>query len=135
MTPPAETEPPGDRFVTVAWVYDRCELALLLSLFEARGIWVVQVGAQHVSVDWTLTLALGGIALRVRAADAPAALALLAGLDRPAQRRAVFVESRLLDVALMVAMLIALWLPPPAKLPAHFALGRADLSRRGEAIA
>jgi hypothetical protein len=127
---PAEAEPADDRFVTVAWVYDRCELALLLSLFEDRGIWVVQVGAQHVAVDWAITMALGGVALRVRAADALAACELLAGLDRPAPRRAVFVDNRLLDVALMVAMLIAFWIPPPAKLPAHFAFDRDAVLRR-----
>jgi hypothetical protein len=129
---PAEAEPPDDRFVTVAWVYDRCELALLLSLFEDRGIWVVEGGAHHIAANWTLTLALGGISLRVRVADAPAAWDLLAGLDRPEPRRTVFVDNRLLDILLMVAMLVAFGLPPPAKLPAHFAFDRGAVARRAE---
>jgi hypothetical protein len=127
-----EAAPPEDRFVTVAWVYDRCELALLLSLFEDRGIWLVQVGAQHVAIDWTLTMALGGIQLRVRAADAPAALALLAGLDRPEPRRCVFVDNRLFDMLLMLAIVVAFGLPPPAKLPAHFAFDRSGIARRAD---
>ncbi len=129
---PAEFEPPDDRFVTVAWVYDRCELALLLSLFEDRGIWVVQAGAGHIAANWALTFALGGIALRVRAADAAAACDLLAGLDRPEPRRSVFVDNRLLDILLMVAMLVAFGLPPPAKLPAHFAFDRSSFARPKE---
>lgn len=125
-----QAEPADDRLVAIAWVYDRCELALLLSLFEDRGIWVVQVGAQHVHVDWAITMALGGVELRVRAADAAAACEMLAGLDRPAPPRFVFVENRLLDVLVMVAMLVLFWLPPPAKLPAHFAFDRAAVARR-----
>ena len=34
----------GDRLETIAWVYDRSELVLLLSLLEDRFIGVVQVG-------------------------------------------------------------------------------------------
>jgi len=132
MTSALEDALPDDCFVTVAWVYDRCELALLLSLFEDRGIWVVQVGGHHVAIDWAITMALGGVELRVRGADAEAARNLLAGLDRPERRRCVFVDNRLLDTLLMLAMLVAFWIPPPAKLPAHFAFDRAAIARRAE---
>lgn len=123
---------PDDCFVTVGWVYDRCELAFLLSLFEDRDIWVVQVGGQHIAADWVITMALGGVELRVRAADAAAAQDLLAGLARPEPRRCVFVDNRWIDLLLMLAMLVVFGLAPPAKLPAHFALDRAALARRAD---
>ena len=119
----------GD-FVTVAWVYDRSELSILLSLFEDRGIWVVQVGAQHIAIDWSLTVALGGVELRVHAEDAEAAWDLLAGLDRTAPRRRFFLDNWLLDIALMLALFVATGMPSPARLPATFVLGPAATVRR-----
>jgi hypothetical protein len=74
------------RFETVAYIYSQSDLALLLSLFEHADIHVQKIGHWHASVQWDLTTALGGIALRVHEEDGDDARALLAGLDFPPYR-------------------------------------------------
>ncbi len=120
----------GGDLATVAWVYDRSELSLLLSLFEHHDIWVVQVGAQHIAIDWSLTVALGGVELRVHAEQAEAARALLAGLDRRAPSRRFFLDNRLLDILLVLVLFASTGMPSPARLPASFVLGPAVAARR-----
>ena len=107
-----------DRFVTIAYVYSQAELAVLLSLFEHENIWVVPISRGHISVQWTWTLALGGVEIRVHEADIEAALAILAGTSRELFRGHFFTDSRALDIALVVLMLLVLLVPPPARLPA-----------------
>src|SRR5438128_1652481 len=92
-----------DRYATVAWVYDAGELALLFSLFEWAEIPVVPQGYYHASVQWDFIVALGGIRLRVREADVPAALALLASLERTPQTAVrFFARNKLLDILLLI---------------------------------
>ena len=114
------TAPSPARFETVAFVYSQTELAVLLSLLEHEDIWVVPVGRGHVSIQWTATVALGGVELRVHEAEAARARALLAGLDRVQVWRGFFFRNRLLDVALILLLLAMGWLAPPARLPAAF---------------
>ena len=122
----------ADRFETVAFVYSQDELALLLSLFESEGIWVVPVAYQHAAVQWTVTVALGGVALRVREVDGDAARALLSTLDRAPSPRPVFSTHRLLEILLILGLFLVGFFAPPARIPAHFLIGANDAARREE---
>jgi hypothetical protein len=110
----------ADRFETVAWIYSQSELAVFLSLFEHEDIWIVPVGRGHISVQWNWTVALGGVAIRVHAADAAAARALLAGIDRSPWRGGVFSDNRLLDIVLILLLIAVGLFAPPARIPAEF---------------
>ena len=117
----------SDRFETVAWVYDAGELALLFSLFEREEIPVVPIGYYHATIAWTSMVALGGIRLRVREADAPVALALLASLERTPQTSVrFFFRDKLADVLLMLLLFFLFALAPPARIQAEFAVARRE---------
>ena len=118
------SDPAGDRFETVAYVYGQPQLALLLSLFEDAHIWVVPVGYGHASVQWNWTLALGGVALKVHESDVEAARELLEGLDPTPVLRPVFSENRFLEIVLILGLFLIGFFAPPARLPAHFVLDR-----------
>jgi hypothetical protein len=119
----------SDRFATVAWVYDQGELALLLSLFDRADIWVVPITRGHVSVQWWLTVALGGMRLRVHEEDAEAALALLAGLERMPQTSVrILFRDKLADVLLILLFFLLFVLAPPARIQAEFAMARREHS-------
>lgn len=116
----------GDRFATVAWVYDAGELALLLSLFEWEEIPVTPIGYQHAAVQWNFIVALGGVRLRVREQDVPAALALLAGLERAPQKSVrFFAREKLVDI-LLVLLSFFLILAVPVRIQADFAVARRE---------
>ena len=109
----------GPDFETVAIVYSQPQLALFLSLFEQERIWVVPISYGHVSAQWNLTLALGGVRLRVHPSDADAARELLAGLDRYAfSRRGLISDNRLVDILLIVGLFLVGFFAPPARIPA-----------------
>jgi hypothetical protein len=119
----------GDRYVTVAWVYDAGELALFLSLFEWEGIPVVPLGSLHASVQWNIVVALGGARLRVHEEDVPAALALLAGLERTPQKSVrFFARDKLIDVLLVLLFFFLGGLAVPARIQADFAVARRERS-------
>ncbi|HVQ09464.1 MAG TPA: hypothetical protein VMS43_13615 [Allosphingosinicella sp.] len=109
-----------DRFETIAWVYSQSELAVLLSLLAHEDIYVLPIGRGHASVAWGNTLALGGIEVRVHAAEAEDARLLLAGIDRTPFRRGVFSDNRLVDGLIMVVLTVAGLFVPPARIPAVF---------------
>jgi len=116
-----------DRFETIAWVYSQGELAILLSLFAHEDIWVVPVGRGHASVQWGWTVALGGVRLRVHAADGRAARTLLASIERtPHQRTRFFARDRLVDVLLVLVLFFLGSLAPPARIQAEFAPVRRE---------
>lgn len=115
MTPPLP-----DRFETIAFVYSQPELAVLRALLEHEDIWVAPVGRGHISVDWTITVALGGVALRVHEADAARARARLAEIDPVQVWRGYFFRNRLLDLVLILLLLLLALAAPPARLPAFF---------------
>ena len=116
-----------DRYVTVAWVYDAGELALLLSLFEWEEISLVPLGCLHAAVQWNIVVALGGVRLRVREVDAPAALALLASLERTPQKSVrFFARDKLVDVLLILLVFFLGGLAVPARIQAEFAVARRE---------
>jgi hypothetical protein len=117
----SEADPP-DRFATIAFVYSQTELAVLLSLLANEDIYVLPIARGHASVEWHLTVALGGIEIRVHAADAAAARALLAGIDRTPFRGRILFDNRLLDVAAVLLLFFTGLFLPPARIPAHFIL-------------
>jgi hypothetical protein len=119
-----------DRFETVAFVYSPADLALLLSLFESEDIFVFTVGRWHASVDPPLTTALGGVALRVHAADADDARQVLASLP-PIPYRAPLARFFPLAVLMVLLFLVAL-ASPPRQIPT-FVLRGAVTDRRAPA--
>jgi len=108
-----------DRFETVAFVYDQSQLALLLSLFESEGIWVVPTAYFHATAQWNLALALGGVELRVHEADAVAARALVARIDPILSPRPIFSDVRPLEILLILGLFLVSFFAPPARIPAH----------------
>ena len=123
-----------DRFETVAFVYDQSQLALLLSLFEQARIWVVPTAYHHAAVNWSITVALGGIALRVRLEDAEAARTLLAQIDRTLSPRPIFSDIRLLEILLVLGLFLVGLFAPPARIPAHFLLEARGTAAREEGL-
>ena len=111
-----------DRFETVAWVYSQSDLAIILSLLEHEDIWVLPVGYHHISVQWSWTIALGGVELRVHAEDAVAARALFADAARAPCRRGVFADNRLLDILIVLLLFATSFFAPPARMPPEFAI-------------
>jgi hypothetical protein len=119
----------SDRFETVAWVYDAGELALLLSLFEWEEIPILPLGRHHTSVQWNLVVALGGIRLRVREEDVPAAQSLLASLARsPRKSVRFFAKDKLVDLLLVLLLFSLGGLALPARIQAEFAVARRERS-------
>jgi hypothetical protein len=101
----------------------------LLSRLEHEDIYVLPIARWNASVDWGMTLALGGIELRVHAAEAEAARALFAGIEPTPFRRGVFSDNRLVDGVVMVVLAIAGLFIPPARIPAVFAAPQAAVRR------
>lgn len=122
----------ADRFETIAWVYSQSELAVLLSLLANEDIYALTIGRGHASVAWGNTLALGGIEVRVHAAEAEEARRLLVGIDRTPFRRGVFSDNRLLDGFIMVVLAVGGLFVPPARIPAVFVAPGPPLVRRAD---
>ena len=76
-TAPEDPHTPMDEFVTVA-TYDKATDAhIALGRLAAEGIDARLFDEQTVQMDWLYAIALGGIKLRVRRSDAPAARRVL----------------------------------------------------------
>ena len=71
----------------------------------------------------------GGIEVRVHAAEAEDARALLAGIEPAPFRRGVFSDNRLVDGVVMVVLALAGLFLPPARMPAEFVAPRAAVRR------
>jgi hypothetical protein len=121
-----------DPFMTVAVAYSQSELPILLGYLRANGIWAHPVGAGHAAVDWRLTVALGGIEVRVHREDAAEAAELLSTIERTFYRGGLFSDQRLVDVAMILLMLILGILAPPARIPAFFLDPRAACERKAD---
>lgn len=67
----------GD-LVTVARCYGAGEAAVIWSLLDQHGIYCVRIGANHLTAQPQLMIAMQGIELRVAEEDVPDVLALLA---------------------------------------------------------
>lgn len=97
--------------VTVGWAYGQWELGMAMALFEASGIRAFPHPWYTVSLQWSLTQALGGIALQVPAAQADEAVALLAA--HPINRRPRPLLRRVLTAAIAVVVFSAAGIPTP----------------------
>jgi hypothetical protein len=115
--------PAADRLETVAVAYSQSQLSLLLSLFESEGIWVTAPSYQQIAVQWWMTVALGGVELRVHESQLEAALALLRGLEAPVPGKRIFSENRLVEWGLILGLFLTGFFVPPARIPAEFLLG------------
>jgi hypothetical protein len=115
---------------TVAIAYSQPELAVLLSYLANRGIRAMPLGYGHAALQWDWTIALGGIAIRVPAADAAAARDALSAIERRAYRGGIYTDTLWLDVALTLLVFVTLLVPPPARIPASIVFdsrsGRAE---------
>ncbi len=75
---------PDDCIVTVATGYGFAETAVTVSFLEGHGIPAVALPYQLASVSWDMTVALGGMEIRVPARLADVACFLLAEDAQPA---------------------------------------------------
>ena len=112
----------SDPFVTVAYVYDQQELALLLSRFEDAGIWVVPLGYHHAAAQWNFTVALGGVQLLVLREEAQLAAELLARIEPRTFHSRIFSDHVFVDVILLVGLFLVGLFAPPARIPASFVI-------------
>lgn len=119
-----------DRFETIAYVYSQPELAVLLSLFGWEDIFILPINRHILSVAPQLTVALGGVQLRVHPADADRARALLATIDQSQTYwEPLYFRDRLADAILILAFFL-LGMAPVARIPAEFILERPAAARR-----
>ena len=113
--------------VTVGWAYGMAEASLTLSYLEGHGVKAFPQSWYMLTVDWTLSHALGGIALCVPASQRGAALEILADFAPIRRKRSLW--------WLLVMVLIWGWagFPPP---PSGFALAgpRPTQSRPAEPL-
>ena len=128
-----EGEGDPDELVTIAAVYMRSELYVLLGLLRTNGIVAATVGENHARVDWALLVALGGVRLQVRRRDLALAAELIAGIDHRPLWGPFFSESRLLDLALTILLFVlGMGIPPPPRLPAAYFFGRHSLASKAK---
>jgi len=67
-----------DQFVTIDRFFDPIEARIVAGRLEASGIPVHLLGIHHVSANWTLAVALGGVRLQVPMTRVEEAIQLLA---------------------------------------------------------
>jgi hypothetical protein len=115
----------SDRLETVGWVFRPAQLLVVQSLLEQANIPHCLIGYHHITNQWPLALALGGIELRVpevRAEEARELFASMPPLEPPTQEFGTSLMVRLL--VLLVFYCFAL-VPPPA-LAAEFVPPRRE---------
>jgi hypothetical protein len=103
----------ADGLVTVARVYRPAQLLVIQSLFQQAGILVCPTGYHHLTNQWEIALALGGIELRVpevQADDARALLESLPPLSIPAYEIS---RSRFVRALVLVVLYCFACVPPP----------------------
>ena len=116
-----------DSFETVAIIYSQPEAGVLLALFAQHDIATEVVGAGHVSVNPVLTVALGGIIVRVQIEALDDARALLAEIaQQPQAVRRRMIDNPILNGLLVVlACFIGIAPIPPTRVGSTFLLGTA----------
>lgn len=115
----------SDRLETIGWVFRPAQLLVVQSLLEQADIPVCLVGYHHVTNQWPLALALGGIELRVpeaRAEDARALFAMLPPLEPSTHE---FGKNLLLRLAVLLVFYCFGLVPPPT-LAAEFVPPRRE---------
>lgn len=101
----------NSEMITVGRAYGTAEAALAMSMLEAYGIKVLPPSWYHMSVNWHLTHALGGIELRVPAAQTGDALEILAGFQVTSRPKSLLRRLFVASIALIVLVLTNF--PPP----------------------
>jgi hypothetical protein len=100
---------------TVARVYRPAQLAVIQSLLQQADILVCPIGYHHLTNQWPIALALGGIELRVpevQADDARALLESLPPLWMPAHE---FGKNRLVRLVVLLVLYCFACVPPPMR--------------------
>ncbi len=93
--------------VTIGWAYGTSDAYLAISMLQSAGIPAFTQTLHHLNANWSLSHALGGIAIQVPGPEAPDAWELLAGFRGNTARR--WRRWHWLGFAVVVT----LWLPVP----------------------
>ena len=101
-------------------------------MWRHENICVLPLGLRHIGVDYALTIALGGVEIRVHRDEAERVRVLLADIDRTPFSRGIFSDNRWLDGAIMVILALAGLFAAPARIPAHFVAPRSFAGRPAE---
>ncbi len=104
-----------DAFETVAIAYSQPQALVILSLFEWHGMLAYAANLGHVPIDCPITLALGGIPIRVVREDAAEARALL---HEAAERDEAMLRESLGERIAKTLFFGILMLPPPPRMSA-----------------
>jgi hypothetical protein len=115
----------SDRLETVARVFRPAQLLVIQSVLRQAGILVCPIGYHHLTNQWPIALALGGIELRVPEAQADDARALLESLP-PLWMPACEISSSRLVRAFALLILYCLACVPPPMLPAEIVPARRE---------
>ena len=118
----------GDRLETVARVFRPAQLVVIQSLLLQAGIFVCPTGFHHLTNQWPLALALGGIEVRVPEVQADDARALLESLP-PLSMPAYEISRSGLVRVLALLVLYCLACVPPPMLPAEIVPARRERPR------
>ena len=115
----------SDRLEPVARVFTPAQLVVVQSLLHQARIAVCPVGYHHLTNQWPLALALGGIELRVPESQAEDARALLASLPPPTASWRDFGRTRWVRLLVLLALYFFACVPPPT-LAAEFVPPRRE---------
>jgi hypothetical protein len=116
----------GDSFETVAITYSQPEATVILSMFAFYGIPAYPVGFAHARAMAPLTVALGGIQIRVHVAALAEARELLAEVaERPQAVRPRLIDNALINGIIVMMVCFLLGVPvPPTRTGSTYFLGR-----------
>jgi hypothetical protein len=115
----------SERLSTIGWVFRPAQLLVVQSLLAHEGLLLCPLGYHHLTNQWPIAVALGGIELRVPEGQAEEARALLAAsppLPPPAQE---FGSNRLVRLLVLLVLYLVACVPPPA-LAAEFVPPRRE---------
>ena len=115
-----------DSFETVAIVYNQPETAVMLSMFAFYGIPAFPVGLGHSQIAPTMTVALGGILIRVPSFAAAEARELLAEVAaRPQAVRPRLIDHPVANGIVVILACFFLGFPvPPTRTGSTFFLAQ-----------
>lgn len=103
----------GDRLETVAMVFRPAQLLVIQSVLRQADILVCPIGYHHLTNQWPIALALGGIELRVPEAQADDARALLESLPPLSLPAHQISEGRLVRLIVLLVLYCFFCVPPP----------------------
>jgi hypothetical protein len=103
----------SDRLETVARVFRPAQLLVIQSVLQQADILVCPIGYHHLTNQWPLALALGGIELRVPEAQADDAHELLESLPPLWMPDCEISKSQLVRAFVLVILYFLACAPPP----------------------